>query len=516
MSEADYVSDVEYTSNFYSHLAPLLLNYIAAINGVRPRPTRGEFTYCELGCGLGVTAAILADLHPRGRFYALDMSAAHIAYARKLAEDGRLENLTLLQNTFAEALTMELPRFDFIVLHGVWSWVPENAREEIKAFIRAKLKTDGLVMVSYNAMPGWAHILPLRQMMHAYVSTLEGDSLARARAALGYLKFLADNKAPYFTANPAAAAHVAELLEKDLRYVAHEYITRHGDAFYFAQVEQAMAGVGLAYAGNMSADLNYAQIMAPEAFREFLASAPSRQVYETHRDLIVNTRFRSDLYTAQRDPPAVALETPALFAELRFALAQLPEEIELQGRSGALRFDLSSERARVERIFKLLAAGPASLEAVHAALDGSQPVTDTLRLLVNLAVVGRIMPWAEQAPRAPGWSPLNRALLELALGSGADAVQLGAPGLGTALDFPVPFALSIQLSIDCVSALEAGAHGLATLARHGRSLAVPDGKGGKRAANETETRDYFGAAWRELRDPASAEARRQRLAGFTP
>ena len=516
MAGADYITDVQYTGHFYAHLAPMWLNYIAAINGARPRPAAQEFTYCELGCGKGVTAAQLADLYPRGRFYAVDMNPEHIRHAAGLAEAGGLANLTPLAKSFVELPAMDLPQFDFIALHGVWSWVPEAVRAEILEVLRRKLKPGGLVMVSYNAMPGWAHILPLREMMQAYIGALEGDSLARARAALGYLKFLADNNADYFAANPAAAAHVADLLKQDLRYVAHEYVTRHGEAFYFSQVEKAMAGIGLAYAGNLMTELNYAQLMARAPFQKLLAGAPSRSIFETHRDFIANTRFRNDLYAAQPAPRPDPAQTPELLAGNRFALTQVPERIELKGREGQLAFDLTPEEGRVKAILAFLASGPATAAQIHEALGAAQPLAETVRFLMNLVVVGRIAPCAAQEPPPPGWSRLNRALLGQALRSGESTMYAGCPALGNALELPIAYAVSIQLANDCGSAGEAGEAGAAMLAGAERSLGLPDGKGGQHAASVPELREYFAAAWRAMREPASPEARHVRLLGLLP
>lgn len=75
-----------------------------------------------------------------------------------------------------------------IVLHGVWSWVPEPVRGEILELIRRRLRPGGLVMVSYNAMPGWAHLSPIRRMMRAHAAEVSGSSLDKARAAYAHVQ----------------------------------------------------------------------------------------------------------------------------------------------------------------------------------------------------------------------------------------------------------------------------------------------------------------------------------------
>ena len=83
-------------------------------------------------------------------------------------------------------------------------------RGEIRELIRRRLKPGGLVMVSYNAMPGWAHLEPIRRMMRAWADGAPGDSLDKARAAFAHVEFLARNGAGYFATLPAAAAHLEQ------------------------------------------------------------------------------------------------------------------------------------------------------------------------------------------------------------------------------------------------------------------------------------------------------------------
>src|SRR5262245_41258135 len=195
MADPGLPVDTEYTSNFYSHQAPALLCYAAALNGYAPPRVDRTFAYCELGCGNGLTSVALAALHPHASFYACDASAAHVENARTLARAGRVANLTVLERHFAAMVEEKLPDFDFITLHGVWSWVPETARADIRRFLEKKLKPGGLAMLSYNAMPGWAHLQPLRRMMQSYASGVPGDAGQKTAEAYRYLRFLADNKA---------------------------------------------------------------------------------------------------------------------------------------------------------------------------------------------------------------------------------------------------------------------------------------------------------------------------------
>src|SRR5581483_6859664 len=101
----EYVNDVPYVRQFVSELAPSRIRLAAAMNGLVPPPS-ADLEYCELGCGHGDTPAALAAAHPRARFLGVDIGAAHIASAKKLAREGALENIGFLERDF-EALMKE-------------------------------------------------------------------------------------------------------------------------------------------------------------------------------------------------------------------------------------------------------------------------------------------------------------------------------------------------------------------------------------------------------------------------
>jgi len=114
-------------------------------------------------CGHGVTAAILAALHPEGKFYVMDFNPSHIHYLAELTKAAKLTNLHYLDASFAQyAERDDLPEFDYISAHGIYSWVPAENRQHIRRIIDKKLKIGGIVSISYNTLPGWAQIAPIQ------------------------------------------------------------------------------------------------------------------------------------------------------------------------------------------------------------------------------------------------------------------------------------------------------------------------------------------------------------------
>src|SRR5438270_12864481 len=193
MAREDYgcAADIPYLRDFKPMLAPAWLDHVALVAGVEPPARRNGFAWCDLGCGQGVTAAILAATHPSGIFHGIDAMPAHIDHARGLATAAAIPNLQLHAVDFAAASGLELPQFDYIVAHGVYTWVGPEAQSAVRRFIDCRLKPGGLVYLSYNAMPGWARDLPFQGLLREFGRRFPGNDSGRLAAAAELARTLA-------------------------------------------------------------------------------------------------------------------------------------------------------------------------------------------------------------------------------------------------------------------------------------------------------------------------------------
>src|SRR5260370_4275342 len=215
--------DILYPSGFYSYQAPVMLDYVAAINGIAPPAATGApFTYLDLGCGDGFTIILLAAIHPESRFIGIDFNPGHIAVGTALARAGGIQNVELIEGGFEDWRGFDLPECDYIAMHGVYAWISEAARAALLALIASRLRHCGLLYVSYNANPGWAAAAPLRQFFLDYTAGMTGDPVANVAATIRHLKELRDKGAGYFAENPAAGAVLEGMAGKDIRYLPHE------------------------------------------------------------------------------------------------------------------------------------------------------------------------------------------------------------------------------------------------------------------------------------------------------
>ena len=197
-----YVVDLDYTRGYFRELSPAHLRSVLLLAGMEPPGAAQPFTYYELGCGNGYSTALHAAASPHGRFCGVDFNPTHIHHAQKLAQDTGLGNVRFLEKSFAELLEFDLEDADYIVLHGVWSWVGEEQRAQLLEFLRRRLKPGGRHEY-YNA--NWS------PFYHAEVA----QALASAKLSYAGAASVLDNF-DQFTLNPEVAQLVGDVGERAL------------------------------------------------------------------------------------------------------------------------------------------------------------------------------------------------------------------------------------------------------------------------------------------------------------
>jgi SAM-dependent methyltransferase len=305
LSAEGYITDVAYIAGFYPNMSPVAMRYVASLNRIAPPKIASGFRYLELGCGLGRSLTTLAAANPQGEFVGVDVNPAHTQIAEKEIAAGKLSHAKVITADFSK-LPDDLGEFDFVALHGVFSWVSPEVRDAVLRIAQSRLRPGGLLLVSYNSMPGWAHLQPIRGILRQYAALRSGDSVQKVREALAYLIYMRDKHGKYFEDNPRAAAYVDGILKQDIRYVAHEYLNEHWTAFYFAEVAGLFRRAGLDFVGSLPVHTNFWDLCVRPEFQELFRTTTDRLVTEAHKDFCANTAFRWDLYAkAPRLMPTV-------------------------------------------------------------------------------------------------------------------------------------------------------------------------------------------------------------------
>ncbi|MBY6066731.1 class I SAM-dependent methyltransferase [Leisingera aquaemixtae] len=391
-----YVAGIDYTFDFHRQLTPALLGFTATAQGLRHGLDGENLTYCELGCGQGFSANLLAAANPHIEFHAMDFSPSHIAGARDLAQEAALENVHFHERSFEDfGETPDLPAaFDIIALHGVYSWVSQENRQHILRFIADRLKPGGLVYVSCNTQPGWAAALPLRRILAARAEQGSGPLPERIGAALEFARQLAGAGAGYFGRNPLAADRLEHMKSMPPNYLAHEYFNKDWTPFFFEDLAAELAGAKLSFAASASLLDNLDEVRFTAAQRALLDSESDPVRREGLRDVLLNEHFRTDIFVKGRLAHTPRGEIGAWFAT--------PLALARPYGGGALRFhhrgqEVPLEQAQYAPVLQALANGPAT---VRSLLD--QGVFGTLawggitRMLTVLAGSGCITPCLPQ------------------------------------------------------------------------------------------------------------------------
>lgn len=317
-----YVLDIEYTSGFYREISPSYLRYVTLTQGFRPPRIGAGTRYCELGCGQGVGTAIMAAANPEMEFWGLDFNPAQIANAQRLAAEANLQNVTFVDYSFDQAVNAaegSIPQFDYIVLHGIYSWISVENRHFIVRFIDRYLKPGGLVYVSYNCMPGWAATAPLQRLIREHANRHPDRSDFQAEAGMKMLDRLKDAKAAYFAQNPAARTRMEKLPDQNRNYLAHEYLNGHWHAMYHLDVAKEMEAARLNYVGSATLAENIDALSVPADMVPVVQETRDRGWGETLRDYARNQVFRRDVFLRGASPMK-ALEQKERLTELHFAL----------------------------------------------------------------------------------------------------------------------------------------------------------------------------------------------------
>jgi hypothetical protein len=327
-----YVTEIDYTHGYYRELAPGLIDYALLIAGYEA-PKRSGMRYLELGYGQGLSANIHAAAAP-GEYWGTDFNPAHASNSQTLAQTSGAD-AHFFDDSFADlSHRADLPTFDYIVLHGIWSWVSDENRRVITGIMRDRLKVGGAVYFSYNSLPGWAAAMPLRHMMSIHMEaagTAAQGLVSRIDGSIAFGKSLIDVGARYFASNPSAKTRLEMIAGQNRNYLAHEYSSRDWSPMYFAEVHEWLSEAKLSYATFASPLEQMDAYNLTEPQQRLINEIGYDVLRETVRDYVLNQQFRRDLYTrgARR---LTALERFERWSDVRLMLtvpaADIPFEVD--------------------------------------------------------------------------------------------------------------------------------------------------------------------------------------------
>jgi len=290
-----YVADIGYTYGYYNELNPNRAT-LAFLNAGYAPPSNGF--HCELGFGQGLSVNVHAAAFG-STWHGNDFNPSQAAFAQSLASaSGADAHLT--DEAFSEFCNRSnLPDFDSIGLHGIWSWISDENRSVIVDLIRRKLKVGGALYISYNTLPGWATFAPMRHLMteHASVMGSTGKGVVnRVDGALEFAQRLLDTNPIFVKANPAVVDRLKRVSEQNRHYLAHEYFNKDWHPMHFATMSEWLSPAKISFACSAHYLDHIDAVNLTNEQQALLKEIPDATFKESVRDFMVNQQFRRDYW----------------------------------------------------------------------------------------------------------------------------------------------------------------------------------------------------------------------------
>ena len=310
-----------YESLFNPLSHPDRLASMAALYGLNPPPV-ANCRVLELGCGVGGNVIGIAQSLPGAEVVGVDLSPRQVAEGQAVARELGLANATFHAMDLAK-IDESFGSFDYIVCHGVYSWVADAVQARILELAAQRLTASGILFLSYNVYPGWFQRGTVRAAMLFHTRGIT-DPLERVARSRSFLEFLIASTTPQNTPYALALKHEAELLGKvSDTYLFHEHLEEENRPVYFHELAERAERAGLNYLGPARFSLLETGLCTDlrEAFEGFSSDRIAREQYI---DYVLNRSFRQSLFClasagAAPDP------MPQGIPRLRFSAFAWPE-----------------------------------------------------------------------------------------------------------------------------------------------------------------------------------------------
>ncbi|NVB39013.1 methyltransferase regulatory domain-containing protein [Pseudenhygromyxa sp. WMMC2535] len=285
----------------------------------------------ELGCASGGNLFPLAELWPDSRFVGVDRSQTQISAARELAATLGSRNIEFLAADILDLDPEALGRFDYVLCHGVWSWVPEPVRARILAMLPELLRPAGLAVISYNVYPGWHMREVVRGLMVERSRGLAsaGAQVVRAREAVELVHASIAARRAHIGAEAPSVYEQAFAREREVvrrlpdAFLAHEHLEQDNTPVRFCEFAERAQAAGLAYVGDAELDTMVARDLPPDTLAALQAAAEDRVGFEQLLDFVRNRELRHSILCRRDANPRAEID-PAALETLRFAQHSRP------------------------------------------------------------------------------------------------------------------------------------------------------------------------------------------------
>jgi SAM-dependent methyltransferase len=409
----------------------------ATLLGMTPAPVE-RCRVLEIACGDGSNLVPMAFHLPGSEFVGVDRAGAPVAKARGMAADLGLGNVRFLHCSFAE-LPADLGTFDYVIAHGVYSWVSPELQDALLAACRRHLSPRGVAYVSYNTYPGNHLRQMVREMMLFHLRGVD-DPARLLEQGIALARFVAESQSNPDVYGQLLRGELERFLSVDANYLLHDTLEEHNLPSYFHEFAERAAGHGLQYL----AEADFHEMLdwgfQPEVARTLARLGANRIAREQYLDFLKCRCFRQTLLCHEGVELDLSLR-PELAPRFHVAGVSRPEtdRVDLGERTAerfvhpqgaSLRTDwpvakaalllLASRWPRAIAFDELLGLALAGVPEGAAGLSGAEAAHELGSMLLRAYASG-LVDLHLHAPADPvlsGGNPVASALTRWEIGSG--------------------------------------------------------------------------------------------------
>jgi SAM-dependent methyltransferase len=325
MSDApatDY-DQLPYISMPVVYSQPSRLAALAALHGLSA-PDAARARVLELGCAAGGNIIPLAARHRQAHFLGLDLSRAHVDEANRRIASLALRNIEIRQADITTA-AFAGASFDYVICHGVFSWVPMAAQNAIFAICNRHLADRGMAVISYNVLPGWhlRNVIRSLCLQHAGAEGTPKQRVGRARAILDEVVKATDASAPYGHVVRSEAARIAK---QPASYILGEFLSPDNAPCTFRQFVERAQRHDLAWLCEADLPSTAPDTFAPKAAAKIRAIAGNDvTALQAYTDMFSGRTFRRSVLVKAKPASGRQIPGPERLQGLYFAGALTPD-----------------------------------------------------------------------------------------------------------------------------------------------------------------------------------------------
>ena len=285
--------DIPYIGKTFCFTHPDALATAARLMGL-DSPSPDQCRVLELGCGDGRNLIPMAESLPDSTFVGIDLGRTHIESGQQFIQELGLQNIELRQMDIAD-VDPDFGQFDYIICHGVYSWIPSTVQERILDVCRQHLTSHGVAFISYNTFPGW-HMRRMIRDMTAFHVDAAAEPVQRVQQARELLTVLLNGMAGQNDAySHLLKSEMQRALHAEQHYFFHEHLEEFNQPLYHHEFVRRAADHQMQYLCDAEIRLMLPVLAAPEFEQLLQTLARDRTGRSQYSDFLTNRAFRKTL-----------------------------------------------------------------------------------------------------------------------------------------------------------------------------------------------------------------------------